>query len=189
MFESLRRSLNDLLDKATRPEDRRAIASRMRDTLVQAKVGLEDLRTALQKSRIRLEHDRSELETIRRRRAMAANIGDDETVRVAERYEQMHAERVSVMERKIEAQESELVLAEREIGEMTSELRNALHGVGPSAGRVPDYDKAATEELERELDTEPAREEFNAMARQHARAEREADAQRQLDELKRRMGK
>ena len=38
VFEQLRRSFEDLLNRATKPEDRREIVSRMKDTLVQARL-------------------------------------------------------------------------------------------------------------------------------------------------------
>ena len=58
MFESLRKSLDDLLSRSTPPEERRQIVSRMKDTLVQARLGLEDMRDGLAQSRRRLEHQR-----------------------------------------------------------------------------------------------------------------------------------
>ena len=64
MFESLRKSLNDLLARATPPEERREVVSRMRDTLVQAKMGLQDLRDGLAKSRKRLDAEKQEAETV-----------------------------------------------------------------------------------------------------------------------------
>src|SRR3954468_20021149 len=108
VFESLRKSLDDLLSRSTPPEERREIVSRMRDTLVQAKVGLQDLRDALAQAKRRLEAERRELDTVQRRKRLAEQINDAETVRLAGQYEQMHVERVAVLERKVEAQESEL---------------------------------------------------------------------------------
>ncbi len=195
MFESIRKSLNDLLDRATAPEDRRAIAARMRDTLVQAKVGLEEMREGITKTRQRLELASRELETTRRRRALAEGIGDAETVRVATQYEATQAERLEILERKLAAQEGELGLAEREVSEMTAELRAVMSGARPAG--APSLEAEAAEELERELGDSEAgggagREtaaEIDALGRQRARADREADAARRLEELKRRMGK
>ena len=101
MFESLRKSLDDLLSRSTPPEERRQIVSRMRDTLVQAKVGLQDLRDGLAQSKRRLDLERRELDTVLRRKRLAEQINDAETVRLATQYEQMHAERVAVLERKL----------------------------------------------------------------------------------------
>ena len=193
MFESLRKSLNDLLARATPPEERREVVSRMRDTLVQAKMGLQDLRDGLAKSRQRLEAERREVETVQRRKRLAQQIGDAETVRIAEEYEVLHAEKLSVLTRKLEAQESELTLAEREVAQMMAELRAAASGVGPLPGRGGASVNDALNELESELGSaatgEPLRQEIDGMSRSRAREEREADAARRLEELKRRMGK
>lgn len=191
MFESLRKSLNDLLDRATPPEERRAVAARMRDTLVQAKMGLGDLRDALEESRRRLEAERKEVETVRRRRALAEKIGDQETVGIAAKYEALHAERFEVLARKVEAQESELAIAEREVEEMSAELRAALSGAGtPPPSVRTGTSEAAEREAEAALDPDGGiRDELDSLARARTRAEREADAERRLEELKRRMGK
>lgn len=192
MFESLRKSLDDLLSRSTLPEERRQIVSRMRDTLVQAKVGLQDLREALEQSKRRLEAERRELDTVQRRKRLAEQINDTETVRLADQYEQMHAERVAVLTRKLEAQESELTLAEREVGQMMTELRQAASGI-PSAGdKVSGAMNAAMEEIESELGSgknESLRQEIDGLSRARSRADHEADAARKLEELKRRMGK
>lgn len=190
MFESIRKSLNDLLDRATAPEDRRAVVSRMRDTLVQARVGLEEVRDGVAKTKQRIEVARRELEITRRRKGLAEGIGDAETVRIAAQYEATQAERLDVLERKLVAQEGELSLVEREVGEMTAELRAVVSGARPTVGPSPQAEAEA--ELDRELAGEAgsgAAEEIDSLGRQRARADREADAARRLEELKRRMGK
>ncbi len=190
MFESFRKSLNELLDRATPPEERRALASRMRDTLVQAKIGLGDLRDTLELSRKRLAAEQRELETTRRRKALAERIDDAQTVQLATKYEAVHAERVAVLQRKIEVQERELMLAEHDVEEMTSELRMAMSGSQPATARAPSSGASPSADGDQVLDeSAPAREELDALARARARSEREADADRRLDELKRRMGK
>ena len=192
MFESLRKSLDDLLSRSTPPEERRQIVSRMRDTLVQAKVGLQDLRDGLAQSKRRLDQERRELDTVQRRKRLAEQINDAETVRLATQYEQMHAERLAVLERKVEAQESELALAERDVAQMMTELRQAASGI-PSAGeRSSAAVSAAMDEIESEMGSgknESLRDEIDGLSRARTRADHEADAARKLEELKRRMGK
>jgi hypothetical protein len=184
VFEGFRRSFDDLLARATRPEERRAVASRMRETLVQAKAGLNDLRDGLEKARQRLLVEERELETVRRRRGLAEGIGDRETVDIATKYEQMYAERVEILRRKVTAEEAELALAERDVGEMSAELKAVLAGTDPrAAGPAIDSPEDA------ESDDGDLRAEINSLGRAHERAGREADAARRLDELKRRMGK
>jgi chromosome segregation ATPase len=193
VFESLRKSLDDLLSRSTPPEERRQIVSRMRDTLVQARVGLQDLRDGLAQSKRRLESERRELDTVQRRKRLAEQINDAETVRLAGQYEQMHVERVAVLERKVEAQESELALAERDVAQMMTELRQAASGI-PSAGeRSSGAVNAAMDEIESELGSGSGKngslgDEIDGLSRARTRADHEADAARKLEELKRRMG-
>ena len=192
MFESLRKSLDDLLSRSTPPEERRQIVSRMRDTLVQAKMGLQDLRDGLAQSKRRLDQERRELETVLRRKRLAEQISDAETVKLAIQYEQLHAERVAVLERKLEAQESELALAERDVAQMMNELRQAASGIPSTGERSNAAVNAAMDEIDAELGSgkdQSVREEIDGLSRARTRADHEADAARKLEELKRRMGK
>src|SRR5689334_6357847 len=166
----------------------------MRDTLVQAKMGLEDLREGLAQSRRRLEAEQRELDTVQRRRKLAEQINDAETARLAGQYEQMHGERVQVLTRKLEAQESELALAERDVAQMMNELKAAASGIplaGDRGGAAAM--NAAMDEIESELGQagkgESLRAEIDGLSRARTRADHEADAARKLEELKRRMGK
>jgi hypothetical protein len=184
VFEGFRRSFDDLLTRATRPEERRLVASRMRDTLVQAKAGLNDLRDALEKERFRLKTEERELETVRRRKGLAEGIGDKQTVDIAAKYEQMHAGRVEILRQKISAQEAELVLAEREVGQMSAELKGVLAGTDARAA-APSIDSPDAVAP----DAPDLHDEIDSLGRARAREDREAEAARRLDELKRRMGK
>jgi len=181
-FEGFRRSFDELLSRATRPEDRRLVASRMKETLVQARMGLDDLREGLGKSRERLAADERELETTRRRKQLAEGISDHQTVEIATKYEQMYGERAEVLRQKVQAQEAELALAERDVAAMSAELKAVLDGTDARAA-APALDESETPDASRLSD------EIDSMGRARARADREADAARRLDELKRRMGK
>jgi len=192
VFENLRQSLNELLDRATRPEDRRVIMVRMKSTLVQAKLGVDDLREGLAQTTRKLEAERRELDTVRRRKDLATTRKDQETVTIAERFERQHAERVAILEQKVEVQTREVELAERELDAMKAELRTAMTGGGIAT-------PTSTESIEEALDEDLAggtgsggarvRDEIDAMARERARADRDADANRRLEELKRKMGR
>ena len=181
-FDSFRRSFEDLIQRATTPDERRGVLHQMRDTLVSAKVAVEDMRSALAKSQASLDVEQKELATVRRRKEMAEKIGDKETVEIAARYEAVHAERVQIVQRKLEAQQAELDLAEREVEDMSAQLKSAVSGAtplhppsAPDSDTVPDGD-------------EKLRGEMDSLARDRLRKDREADAERRLDELKRRMG-
>lgn len=190
MFESFRQALQDVLHRGTAPEQRRALLAHMRDTLAQARVGLDDLRQSIATTRTRLATEQRELETVQRRRAMAEGIGDEETVRIAERFERQHGERVAVLTRKLEAQEGELALTEDEVREMTEAYKSAAKGIPPAGSGAPGgrtLEEQAAEELDRELNPDVS--EYNALKRAADRAAREQDAERRLEELKRRMGR
>ena len=192
MFENLRQSLNELMDRATRPEDRRLIMVRMKSTLVQAKLGVDDLRDALAQTTRKLEAERRELETVRRRKDLATTRKDQETVTIAERFEKQHAERVALLEQKVAVQTREVELAERELDGMKAELRAAMTGGGIA---TPTSTESIEEALGEDLGSTGeaggprVREEIDALARERARADRDADADRRLEELKRKMGR
>jgi len=163
----------------------------MKETLVQARMGVEDLRVGLERTRTRLAAEERELETIRRRKTLAQGINDGETVEIAERYEKLHGERVTVLTEKVRVQESELALVEREVAEMTQALKSAMQGVPPAGSGAPSIDptEAAMRELDLEMGTPDPSAEIDSLRRSRMRAERDADADRRLEELKRRMGK
>ena len=157
----------------------------MKGTIVQATMGVDDLRDALALSRKKLEAEQRELATVRRRKELAAGISDAETLAVADRFEKQHAEKVAVLEEKIAVLGRELELGERELAEMKAELRNAMSG-------VPGGASAAGETLDDPLEDEAGAKmssELDALARERARADRDAEAQRRLDEMKKNMGK
>jgi len=215
MFDQLRDSLRALSDRLA-PEERRRVVSSMRDAMVHAKLGVRDLRKGIEVTESRLAAERTELETVRRRLGLAAQIGDGETVAIAERFASQHAERVAVLESKLMVQQQELTLTERELEEMSSQLRMAASGIAP--GGI-----SADVQAERELDVflSGAGDEPNASdpmseragnddgpvsgassggspmgatssggtAARRTRAEREAEAEERLAALKRRMGK
>lgn len=190
MFESFRQSLNELMDRATPPEERRAGLARMKETLVMARMGLDDLRSGVTLTRQRLDVELRELETMRRRKVLAEGIKDTETIALAEKYETQHSERADVLRRKLEALEAELAIAERDVAEMTAEFKTAMAGAGPTATTINAQAASARAEADAVLDNGAGvAEEIDALHRAGARSAREAEADRQLAELKRRMGK
>jgi hypothetical protein len=184
VIESYRQSLREQMDRSTTPEARRAGLAEMKQTLVRARMGLDDLRSGIQQTRQRLAAEQRELDTVRRRKGLAAGINDQETVALAEKYEQLHAERTDVLGRKLAVQESELEMTEREVGEMTAALKEAVAGAPPAS--------LGAERAELDAILDPGAgvaEEIDALGRASARASREAEADRLLAELKKKMGK
>ena len=181
MFDDLKASLRDLISARMAPDDRRAAVHAMKESIVRARMALDDLRSALASTRQRLATEETELATVERRKALAEQAADAETVGIAERYARQLRERVEVLRRKADVQADELALAEREVGEMTQQLKLAASGGGAAPPRT------ATVADELEPDAALSRD-FDSLARASARAAAEPDADARLAELKRRMG-
>ena len=130
VFDEVRQAFRELLHGNVTPEGRRELIAVMKDTLVQARLAMDDLRDGVDVTRKRLVVEMAELETIRRRKGLAQGVGDEETVHIAERFEAQHAERLAVLEQKLLAQESELAMVDREVAEMKEQLKAAMAGVG-----------------------------------------------------------
>ena len=173
------------MDRSTTPEARRAGLAQMKQTLVQARMGLDDLRGGIEQTRQRLAAEQRELETVRRRKGLAAGINDagDGGARREVRGPSRGTHRRSA--RKLAVQESELALVEREVAEMTTALKSAMSGRGRAAAA-----RRRPRELDSMLDGGAnVAQEIDALGRASARSAREAEAERLLAELKRRMGK
>jgi hypothetical protein len=163
----------------------RARARMMREALVDAKVGLSQSRAAHEAVRAQLERERTELATVRRRGQLAEGINDAETVRLAREYEGRHTERIAVLEKKLAALAQEVALVERETAEMTSQLKR-LTGMNDTATPpTPDTPTSDTVDNPEAGDLS----ELDALRRTAERSARDADADRRLADLKRRMGK
>jgi len=175
MFERLRAAVNAALDAATPPPDWRDFRNQLHAAAVEGRVAVMQLRDALTATDRALASERVRLDDARRRGGLAADVGDDETVAVAERFAAKHAERVAMLEQKQAAQQTELALMERDLDEVVARLREVelRGGVAAEGSRVqppPDVDDGA---LGASMD----------------RAAREAEAEARLRELKNRMGR
>ncbi len=193
MFEQLRDALRGI-GRDAGPSDRRAALAGMKDALVHARMALQDLGEGIAITDRRLGEERRELDTVTRRRDLAVQINDTQTVSVADRFVAQHTERVRVLEQKHVAQVDELSLAQREYDEMARELKRAMAGVpaGGAAGRARSPEDAAMREVEEALGERQANADkaaLDAMARARARETREADASERLAALKRQLGK
>lgn len=188
MFERLRDALRAALDAATPPADLRSLAGQMREAVVDAKVAVREVREALQRTELELAAERQRLADAERRGRLAAEIQDAETVEVANRFVVKHQERIAVMEKKLAAQKDELALAERELGDMQTQLQAADQTRAAAGG------ERSTEEAWREIQraggSRPGVDpEDDLLKSQLERAQREATADRQLDELKKKLRK
>ena len=188
MFERLREALRAALEAATPPDDLRALVREMREAVVRAKAGVQELREGLERTETELAAERQRLADAERRGRLAAEIQDHETVRVAARFAAKHRERVAVLERKVAAQRDELALAERELSDMRAQLAAAERDRPAAEARRGaerawrDLEAAGGVRPDLDLSDEPLRREMD-------RAAREAAAERRLQELKKRMSK
>lgn len=183
MFDEVRHAFRELLHGNVPPEGRRELIAVMKDTLVQAKMALDDLRGSVEATQKRVDRERTELETTRRRKGLAQGVGDAETVTIAERFESQQAERLAVLEAKLLAQQNELALVDREVTEMKEQLKAAMAGVGSGM-------RAGSGQID-PLDGERSglEQEFNDLKHAERRANANADAEAALAELKKRMGR
>jgi hypothetical protein len=122
MFESVKARLEKLLRDHSR-SDPRAYLEGLREALLEAKVGVGAMQSALIATERELQGERRQLADAERRGGLAAEVPDPETVRLAERFATRHRERVEVLERKLVVQRDELALAQREVEEMLSQYR------------------------------------------------------------------
>ena len=184
MFERLRDAFQAALDAAS-PGELREVAARMREAVIEAKVGVREIRDAVTRTEAELTAERQRLADAERRGRLAGEIQDKETVEVAERFAGKHRERAAVLERKAAAQRDELALAERELADMQGQLEKAAKGssgTGSTERAWRDLQAAGGERPGTDLADELLKADMD-------RSNREAEAQRQLDELKKRMRK
>jgi hypothetical protein len=175
VFERLRAAVNAALDAATPPPDWRDLRNELHRAAVEGRAALLQLRDALAKSERELASERRQLEDARRRGTLAVDVGDAETVAVAERFTARHGERVTMLEQKLSAQQAELALTQRDVDEVVQRLRDLelRAGVPADGSRVQPAPEVDDGELGAALD----------------RAGREAEAEARLRELKNRMGR
>ena len=188
MFERLRDALRAALDAATPAGDLRDLARQMREAVIEAKVAVQELRDALSRTERELQAERQRLVDAERRGRLAAEIQDQETADVAQRFATKHGERVRVLERKLAAQRDEVALAERELAEMQAQLGRAERD-----RPVTEAERSAERawrDLQQAGGVRPGVDPSDAGLKDDLdRATREAAAERQLREIKKRMKK
>lgn len=127
-FDDIKAHLDRLF--AYRPAgSSRQQAAGLREALIEFKAGLNELNEALKVTERELETARRNLVDYERRGRMAAEIGDEETVRIAEEYLAKARERVDLLERKVLVQRDEVHIAEREYEATRARFQRASHGL------------------------------------------------------------
>ena len=181
MFDGLKARLDRLL-RDRGGSDPRAHAAGLREALVEARVGITEMRRALGSAEAELEVERTQLGAAERRGRLAAEVPDPETVGIAERFAARHRERIAVLERKIVVQRDELALAEREVQEMATEWRSA------SGGRHVESLDAAWRDLEAAgASRDP--DDTDRLTAEAERRKRDEAVEAQLAYLKKKMGR
>ncbi len=219
MFKRLKRMVDDVLDHLeskiddVTDDDVDRLMRAMREELVQTKARIPELEALLKSQIAQADREKAEAEACDRRAAKAAEIGDTETVEVAQRFAAQHRQRLEVLVIKAEATRAEILQHRDEAEQMTEQLKEAMarrDSLGVQQRRakaienrssrfdsVDAFDRMAERmegasdvddarrELDLELDplTEPTRRNYAS-----ERAAREANAEDMLRELKRRMG-
>ena len=174
MFAELRRAWRQAVDNFWRELDAgsgaapAATPAAYRE-LAAARGHVSRLDQELARSRHSLGEEREQVEVCERRRRMAAEIGDQETARVAEEYARRHRERAGVLARKVEVLTAERALYLRDLHQMERAVQAEA--------------RAAEAELD-DLNRHPQEREFESLED----AERDRTAAERLAELKRRMG-
>ncbi len=188
MFDGLKARLDRLL-RERGGSDPRAHAAGLREALVEARVGITEMRRALASAETELEVERTQLAAAERRSRLAAEVPDQETVAIAERFAVRHRDRIAVLERKVVVQRDELALAEREVQEMAAEWRAASGGrSAASGGRHVESLDAAWRDLEaagafRDPD------DSDRLSAEAERKKRDEAVEAQLAYLKKKMGR
>lgn len=188
MFERLREAVRAALEAATPPGNLRELARQMREAVVDAKVAVQEMRAALARTEIEVKVEAQRLADAERRGRLAAEIQDQETVEIAERFTARHRERVGVLERKLAAQREELGLAERDLAEMQAQLQTAERDRPAAAGA------SSTERAWRDIQAAGGARpgvdlQDDLLKADMDRVAREQAADEQLDLLKKKLGK
>jgi hypothetical protein len=145
------------------------------------KAAVGKMRDDLRMTERQLAAERQAAEDAVRRGKLAGDIGDKETVDVADRFATRHLERANMLEQKLAAQRNELALAERELEDMTAELKTR-EGPGSTDAAWRSMENAGGSRPETDLAGDGLRGTMD-------RAAHEAAAEAQLRELKKKMGK
>lgn len=155
---------------------------------MEAKVAVRETREAVTRAETELGLERQRLADAERRGRLAAEIQDHETVAVAERFALRHRERVGVLEKKVAALQDELGLYERELGDMQAQLARAERE--RPATEAERSAERAWRDLQQGGGVRPGMDLADELLKADMdRAARNAAADRQLEELKKRMKK
>lgn len=181
MFEDWKQAWRDAVENFRRElsGDEGSADSRtraMQREFSSARGALDKLDGEIRRTRREASDERENEQVCRRRESMARRIDDEETVRIAVEFAVRHAERATILERKVEVLLQERALVERDLDSMKQTL--ADRGVRPGLNAEPEKEiRQIFEERERE------NRDFSKLEKEA----RERAAEERLEELKRKM--
>jgi hypothetical protein len=127
-LDDIKAQLDRIFAAGTKTSSREHAAG-LREALVEFKVGIGQLSTALARSERELETARKEAADYARRGQLALDIEDHETVRIADEFTAKARERVDLLERKVIVQRDELTMAQRDYEATKQRFQAASRGV------------------------------------------------------------
>ncbi len=132
MFENLRDAFREAIDNFNKEVNRDEIPDvvdgllrQMHEEVTDAKAHAFTLEEQIKKALQLAELEKKEVDTCRRREAMAARIGDEDTAKVAREYAEKHQQRKEIQERKALALREELEMKRGEVEDMLEKLKEA----------------------------------------------------------------
>ena len=187
VFERLRDAIDALLDAATPAAAAGDAVGLMHEAVVEARASLDEMRSQIAAVERQLAGERGELEDAERRGKLAEEIEDWETVEVAKQFAAKHSERVSILERKLEAHQAEAALAAQEFLSMREQLKEARQKAPGSdaAARIEsawrNIEGAGGVRPELDLENDLLRSRMDATAKEAVADERSREFLRGLD--------
>jgi phage shock protein A len=217
MFENLRNAFREAVDNFNKELSRDEIPDvvdgllrQMHEEVTDAKAQIYTLEEQIKRAIQLSEMEGKEAETCRRRQAMAAKIGDEDTAKVAMEFAEKHERRKEIQAHKALALKEELELKRGEVEDMLVKLKEARakreslsatsgragarNTLGGSADLFDELDRMA-EKIEGVDHQREAEEELLAefgdlsSSSPSSGPSPEEEAEARLRELKRRMGK
>jgi hypothetical protein len=155
----------------------------MEREVISAAGALAKLDEEIRRTRREADAEGQALEVCRRREAMARDVDDAETVRVAVQFAARHGERQDLLTRKVGVLEEERTLLARDIESMRAMIAEAAPAAGTAAGAAAGTVGEGQGRFRPDAGSQHDRE-FSRMERDA----RERAADERLEELKRRMG-
>ncbi len=129
MFERWRERVEQLLSDLTPDSDPRERAVPLRQAMIELKLELQAMGDGLDATKRQVEDEQRHLADVERRGRLAADVPDQETVRIAEEFAGKHRERIAMLERKLAVQEQELAMAHRDLDELRTRFKAASMGL------------------------------------------------------------